>query len=185
MITEVMAGTKERMEKSVSALQNDLSTVRTGRANIGLVENLKIDYYGSELPLNQIATISAPEARLLVIQPWDSGALEPIEKAVLRSDLGLNPSSDGAVIRLVFPQLTEERRRELAKTVRKRVEEGRIAIRNIRRDTHEKLRSLEHDHDISQDDLRRAEDDLQKLTNISVEKLDRFGKEKELDLLAI
>ena len=159
--------------------------IRTARASVGLVKNLKVDYYGSETPLNQLATISAPEARLLVIQPWDRDVIKPVEKAILRSELGLNPSSDGKVIRLVIPQLTEERRQELAKLVRKRVEDGRVAVRNIRRDAHEELRNYEHSHDISQDDLRRAEGRLQKLTDEAIEQLDRLGIDKEQEVLAV
>ena len=185
MIDDVMADTKSRMGKSVEVLSDDLSAIRTARASVGLVKNLKVDYYGSETLLNQLATISTPEARLLVIQPWDKDVIKPVEKAILRSDLGLNPSSDGKVIRLVIPQLTEERRQELAKIVRKRVEDGRVAVRNIRRDAHEELRSYEHNHDISQDDLRRAEGRLQKLTDEAIEQLDRLGIDKEQEVLAV
>ena len=153
------------MIKAIEALRHELATVRTGRASPGLVEHLRVDYYGTPTSLNQLATITAPDARLIVIQPWDRSGLGAIEKAILKSDLGLNPTNDGTVIRLAIPPLTEERRRELARHVRKRVEESRVAVRNIRRDCHEHIRRLEHDHDISQDDLHRAETELQKLTD--------------------
>ena len=137
MIDDALMDATDRMEKALEALRRDLATVRTGRASPGLVEHLKVDYYGAPTPLNQLATISTPDARLLTIQPWDRGSIGAIEKAILKSDLGLNPSNDGTLIRLAIPQLTEERRRELAKQVRKQVEEGRVAVRNIRRDAHE------------------------------------------------
>lgn len=185
MMEEVLAEAKTRMGKAVEAMRNELLTIRTGRASPGLVEHLKVDYYGAPTPLNQMATITTPEARLLVIQPWDRASLDAIGKAILRSDLGLNPSDDGAVIRLALPQLTEERRRELAKLVRRRVEEGRIAVRNVRRDSQEKLRRLEHDHEISQDELHRAANELQKLTDSVIEDVDKVGHEKETELLAV
>ncbi len=185
MIDDTLTDAKDRMDKATQALRSELATVRTGRASPGLVEHLKVDYYGNPTPLNQLATITTPEARLLLIQPWDRQSLGAIEKAILKSDLGLNPASDGAVIRLAIPQLTEDRRRDLAKHVRKRVEEARVAIRNIRRDCHEHIRRLEHDHQISQDDLHRAETQLQKLTDDQIKEVDKVGEEKEAELLAV
>lgn len=185
MIDDALLDGDERMEKAIEALQRDLGSFRTGRASPALVEHLQVDYYGTPTPLNQLATISAPEARLIVIQPWDKGSMGSIEKAIMTSDLGLNPSNDGNVIRLAIPQLTEERRKEVAKQVRKRAEEARIAVRNIRRDCHETIRKLEHDHEISQDDLHRAENDLQKLTDEHVQEIDRIGHEKEEEVLAV
>lgn len=185
MIDDALLDATERMEKALEALRRDLATIRTGRASPALVEHLKVDYYGNPTPLNQLATISTPEARLIVIQPWDRGSIGAVEKAILRSDIGLNPASDGTVIRLAIPQLTEERRREIAKQVRKRVEEGRVEVRNIRRDCHEHIRKLEHDHEISQDELHRAENELQKLTDDHIKEIDKVGQEKEEEVLAV
>jgi ribosome recycling factor len=185
MIDDALLDADDRMDKAEGALRRDLSTVRTGRANSALVEHLQVEYYGTPTPLNQLANINTPEARLIVIQPWDRGSIGAVEKAILKSDIGLNPSSDGTVIRLAFPQLTEERRRDIAKQVRKRVEEARIAVRNIRRDCHDQIRHLEHDHEISQDDLHRAETDLQKLTDDHVKAVDKIGQEKEQEVLAV
>ncbi len=185
MIDDELLDAADRMEKAAEALRRDLATIRTGRASPAIVEHLQVDYYGTPTPLNQLATISAPEARLIVIQPWDRGSIGAVEKAVLKSDIGLNPSNDGTVIRLAIPQLTEERRREIAKQVRKRVEDARIEVRNIRRDCHDHIRRLEHDHDISQDDLHRAETELQKLTDDQVKEIDKVGHEKEEEVLAV
>ncbi|HLB26975.1 MAG TPA: ribosome recycling factor [Dehalococcoidia bacterium] len=185
MIDDALLDATDRMEKALEALRRDLATVRTGRASPGLVEHLKVEYYGTPTPLNQLATISTPDARLITIQPWDRGSIGAIEKAILKSDIGLNPSNDGALIRLAIPQLTEERRRDIAKQVRKRAEDARIAVRNIRRDCHEAIRRLEHDHEISQDDLHRAETELQKLTDDHIKEIDKVGHEKEEEVLAV
>jgi len=185
MIDDALLDATDRMEKALDALHRDLAIVRTGRASPALVEHLKIDYYGTPTPLIQLATISTPEARLIVIQPWDRGSLGAIEKAILKSDLGLNPASDGIVIRLAIPQLTEERRRDIAKQVRKRTEDARVAVRNIRRDCHDHIRRLEHDHQISKDDLHRSENDLQKLTDDHIKEIDKTGHEKEEEVLAV
>jgi len=185
MIDDALLDATDRMEKTLDALQRDLATVRTGRASPALVEHLKVDYYGTPTPLNQLATITTPEARLIVIQPWDRGSLGAVEKAILKSDLGLNPASDGTVIRLAIPQLTEERRRDIAKQVRKRTEDARIAVRNVRRDCHDHIRRLEHDHQISKDDLHRAENELQKLTDDHIKEIDKIGHEKEEEVLAV
>src|SRR2546426_12296008 len=173
------------MHKAVESLRQELGSVRTGRASAGLVEHLRVEYYGTPTPLNQLATISTPDARLIVIQPYDRGGMGAIEKAILKSDLGLTPSNDGTVIRLSIPPLTEDRRKEMAKHVRKRVEEARVAVRNIRRDCHDHLRTLAHEHTISQDDLHRSETDLQKLTDEQVKDVDKVGEEKEKELLAV
>jgi ribosome recycling factor len=172
------------MHKAVEALRAELATVRTGRASPGLVEHLKVDYYGTPTPLMQLSTISAPDARLIVITPYDRGALGAIEKAILKSDLGLTPSNDGAVVRLSIPPLTDERRKEMAKHVRKRVEDARVAVRNVRRDIHDHVRKFEHDHQISQDELHRSETELQKLTDEQIKEVDKIGEEKEQELLA-
>ena len=185
MVQEQLQDARTRMEKAVDSLRHELGSVRTGRASPGLVEHLRVDYYGSPTPLNQLATVSTPDARLIVIQPYDRGAMGAIEKSILKSDLGLTPANDGTVIRLSIPPLTEDRRRELAKHVRKRVEEARVAVRNVRRDCHDHIRKLEHDHTISQDDLHRSEIELQKLTDDQVKEIDKVGEAKEQDLLAI
>ena len=185
MVQEQIDDARTRMSKAVESLRHELGSVRTGRASAGLVEHLRVDYYGAPTPLNQLATISTPDARLIVIQPYDRGAMGAIEKSILKSDLGLTPSNDGTVIRLSIPPLTDERRRELAKHVRKRVEDARVAVRNVRRDCHDQIRKLEHDHTISQDDLHRSETDLQKLTDEQVKEIDKVGELKEQELLAI
>jgi len=185
MIDDVFNDAKDRMTKAVEALRRELATIRTGRAHPGLVEHLHVDYYGTPTPLNQIASINVPEPRLLVIQPWDRQAMGAIEKAILKSDLSLTPTNDGTVIRLSIPQLTEERRRELAKVVRKKVEEGRVEVRNIRRDGHEELRRLQREKLIPEDDQYRGQEKLQKLTDDFVQQIDRLGEEKEAELLAV
>lgn len=185
MITDTLTDAEQRMGKAVEALQRELATIRTGRASPGLVEHLRVDYYGTQTPLNQLATIAVPEARLLTVQPWDKGSLDSIEKAILQSDLGLNPNNDGAIIRLVIPQLTEERRKDLVRMVHKKVEDGRIAIRNVRRDDHEMLRDLLREKEISEDEEHRAQDQLQKITDRFVAEADDVGQEKERDLLEV
>ena len=185
IIKETIADAEERMGKAIEALRRELSTIRTGRANPALVEHIRVDYYGTPTPLKQLATVMVPEARLLTIQPWDKGSLGAIEKAILKSDLGLNPSSDGAVIRLVIPQLTEDRRKELVRMVHKKVEDGRVAIRNIRRDAHEMLRDFRHEKEISEDQEFNAQEELQKVTDRFIAEADTLGEEKEQELLEV
>jgi ribosome recycling factor len=185
MIDDVLADAKDRMGKAVEALRKELATIRTGRAHPGLIEHLRADYYGAPTPLNQLATINVPEPRLLTIQPWDHQSLGAIEKAILKSDLGLNPINDGNIIRLVIPQLTEERRKELVKVVHKKVEEGRVAVRNVRRDRHDELRRLQKEKDISEDAQYLAQEELQKLTDGFIQEVERVGEEKEAELLAV
>jgi ribosome recycling factor len=185
MIDDVLADAKDRMGKAVEALRKELATIRTGRAHPGLIEHLRVDYYGAPTPLNQLATINVPEPRLLTIQPWDHQSLGAIEKAILKSDLGLNPSNDGNIIRLVIPQLTEERRKELVKVVHKKVEEGRVAVRNVRRDRHDELRRLQREKEISEDAQYLAQEELQKLTDDFIQDVERVGEEKEAELLAV
>ena len=185
MVQEQIQDAKTRMHKAIESLRHELATVRTGRASPGLVEHLKVEYYGTPTPLNQLATISAPDAKLIVIQPYDRAAIGAVEKAILKSNLGLTPANDGAVIRLSIPPLTEDRRRELAKHVRQRVEDARVAVRNVRRDIHEHMRKMEHEHELSQDDLKRSETELQKLTDEQIKEVDRVGEEKEQELLAV
>jgi ribosome recycling factor len=185
MIDEVLQELRERMNKSVEALQTDLMGIRTGRASPALVEKLPVEYYGTLTPLNQMASIAAPEPRLLVIKPWDPSALVDIERAILKSDLGLTPMNDGKLIRLNVPRLTEERRRELVKLVSRRVEEGRVAIRNLRRDALQDLKEFEKEKMISEDDFYRGKDDVQDLTDEFVQQIDEIGKRKEEELMEI
>jgi ribosome recycling factor len=185
IVQETLKDADERMGKAIEALERDLATVRTGRANPALVDQLRVDYYGTMTPLQQLATINVPEARLLVIQPWDKGSLEAIEKAIQKSDLGLNPSNDGTIIRLAIPPLTEERRKDLVKTVHKKLEDGRVAIRNVRRDAHEMLRDLKREKEISEDQEHNAQEELQQVTDRYITEAERVGKEKEQELLEV
>ncbi|HEX9413863.1 MAG TPA: ribosome recycling factor [Ktedonobacterales bacterium] len=185
MADDVFADVEHRMVKAVEALQRDLQTVRTGRASPALVERLLVDYYGAATPLQQIATIHATDARTLTIQPWDRKALGDIEKAIQKSDLGINPTNDGQVIRLVMPPLTEERRKDLVKVVHKKVDEGKVAVRNCRRDGHDRLREQEKNKEISADDLKRGTDRLQKLTDRYIDDMDKVGHAKEAEILAV
>jgi ribosome recycling factor len=175
----------DKMRKAVQHLQSEFSAVRTGRASSALVEKLKIDAYGSEVPLQQIAGFGVPEPRVLTISPYDKGTIKAIEKAIQQSDLGVNPSNDGQIIRLTFPELTEDRRKDLVKVVRNRAEEGRVAVRNARRAARHELEGLEKDGDISKDDLERAEKDLEKHTHEVVAEIDDMLKHKEQELLSI
>jgi ribosome recycling factor len=185
LIDELLKDARERMHKSVEAAQHEFSTVRTGRASPSLLDRIQVDYYGAMTPLNQLATISAPEARLLTVQPYDKSSIKGIEKAINESDVGLTPSNDGNLVRLVVPELTEERRKELVKVVRNLAEEGRVAIRNVRRDTMQHLRELKNDGEASSDDEHRAEVELQKLTDSRVGELDGVLKIKEEEILAV
>jgi len=185
MIDDVFSEAKAKMGKSIEALRRELATIRTGRASPALVDHVKVDYYGTPMLLKEMATISAPEARLLLVQPWDRKALSSIEKAIQKSDLGLNPTNDGNVIRIRIPQLSEERRRELVRAVHKRAEEGRVALRNIRRNALEELRGLERNKDISEDERFRAQERLQQLTDSFIAEVDRIGKDKEAELLEV
>ena len=185
MIDEVELKADDRMEKAIDALKKELASVRTGRANTGLVDHIQVEYYGTMTPLNQIAGVSVPEARLIVINPWDKQALSAIEKAILKANLGLTPSNDGKIIRLAIPQLTEERRKELVKLVGKRVEDGRVEVRNIRRDAIDEMRSLEKSKQISEDDLRRGQDQIQKLTDGYIAQIAEIAKHKEAELMQV
>lgn len=185
MIDEVLDELRQRMSKSVEVLQDDLLGIRTGRASPGLVEKLPVEYYGSITPLNQVAGIAVPEPRLLVIRPWDPSALSAIERAILKSDLGLTPMNDGKLIRLSIPRLTEERRRELVRVVARRVEDARIAIRNLRRDALKDLQDFEKEKMISEDDFFRGKDEVQDLTNEFIETIDEIGKRKEEEVMEI
>lgn len=185
MIDEVLGELRQRMARSVEVLQEDLMSIRTGRASPALVEKLQVEYYGTMTSLNQMASIAAPEPRLLVIRPWDPSALQDIERAILKSDLGLTPMNDGKLIRLNIPRLTEERRRELVKVVTRRVEEARVAIRNLRRDALQDLKDFEKEKMISEDDFFRGKDKVQELTDEFIEKIDEIGKRKEEEVMEI
>jgi ribosome recycling factor len=185
MANDVFADVEHRMTKAVEALQRELQTVRTGRASPALVERLSVEYYGSTTPLQNIASIHATDARTLTIQPWDRKALGDIEKAIQKSDLGINPLNDGQVIRLVIPPLTEERRKELVKVVHRKVDEAKVAVRNCRRDGHDHLREQEKSKEISADELKRGTDRLQKLTDRYVEEMEKVGHAKEAEILAV
>lgn len=185
MIKDVLRTTEEKMRTSSQFLRRELASIRTGHASPALVEHLKVEYGGTLMPLNQVASISAPEARLLIIQPWDVSLIREIEKAILKSDLGLNPSSDGTLVRLNVPPLSKERRQELTKVVRRRVEEGKIAVRNVRRDAIEELKKLEKNKEISQDDHKRAAEQVQKLTDAFIAEADKVGREKEAQLMEV
>ncbi|MFC1990936.1 ribosome recycling factor [Chloroflexota bacterium] len=185
MVSDALQNTDNKMQVSIGAFKNDLATIRTGHATPALVEHIKVEYAGVPTPLNQLASISAPEARLLVIHPWDKGSVGDISKAILKSELGLNPSSDGIVIRISIPPLSEERRQELIRVVRKRVEERRVAVRNLRHEAMNELKELEKNKDISQDEHKRAQDQLQKLTDRFISDIEQIGRDKETELMEV
>ena len=185
MIDELLEDARDRMGNSVEATRGQFGSVRTGRASPALLDRIRVDYYGAATPLRQLATVNAPEARLLTIQPYDKSSIKAIEKAILESDVGLTPSNDGNLIRLVVPELTEERRRQLVRQVRHIAEEGRVAIRNVRRDVMHDLRELRDAGDTGADDEHRAEGELQKLTDARVHELDEALKRKEAEILEV
>ena len=182
-IDEVFKDAETRMKKTVEATQSELSKIRTGKASPAILDAVRVDYYGSNVPIKQVASISVPEPRLINIQPWDKKMLSEIERAILKSDLGLNPINDGNTIRVPIPPLTEERRRDLVRVVHKLGEEGRIAIRNIRRDANERLKKAEKSHEISEDDSHRAMKEIQELTDEYIKKIDEIIKDKEEEIL--
>ena len=184
-IDDVLIDGEIRMEKTMEALGRDLNTLRTGRATPVLLENVTVDYYNTPTPLNQIASVSAPEARLIVIQPWDKGSIKDIEKSLQKSEMGFNPNNDGTVIRLPIPPLTQERRRDLVKVLKRKVEDGKVAVRNVRRDAIEQLRGMEKNKQISQDENRRAQDQIQKVTDSFVGKMDQVSSDKESEIMQV
>ena len=184
-IGEVIKETDDRMGKSVDALTRELAIIRTGRASPALVESLMVDYYGVPTPLNQLATISIPEARSLMIQPWDKASMKEVEKSIMTSDLGLMPNNDGNTIRINVPMLTEERRRDLVRLVGRKVEDSNVSVRNIRRDSLETFRSMERDKEISQDESRRAQTELQQLTDLYIEQMGELKKTKETEVMEV
>lgn len=185
MIKDILSSAENRMRGAIQVLHDDLASVRTGRASPALVERLSVEYYGAPTPLMQLASISVPEPRSLMIKPFDASTIKLIEKAIQMSELGLNPNNDGKVIHLNLPPLTEERRRDLAKHVHHRLEESRVAIRNIRRDAHNDMRDFEKEKLISKDELERGEEDLQKLTDRHVDEVGTMGKKKELEIMEV
>lgn len=185
MEAQLARDTDEHMDKSLSALRRELANIRTGRANPAIIEHLSVDYYGAPTPLQQLATITAPDPRQLLIQPYDKSALGNIEKAIRSSDLGFNPSNDGNTVRIIIPQLTEERRRDLVKLVHKRVEEAKVAIRNVRRDANDHLKRLRKDKELSEDEEKRAQDELQKLTDRAIREAETIGQGKEAEMLEV
>ena len=176
---------KEKMEKTISVYSEKLSEVRAGRANPAILNKVKIDYYGTPTPINQVAGISVPEARLIVIQPWDASVLKEIEKAILASDIGINPNNDGKVIRLAFPELNEERRKELAKDVRKMAEDAKVAVRSIRREGMDIAKQGQKDGDITEDELKQAENEIQKITDKSIDEIDKILEAKEKEIMSV
>lgn len=185
MTKEVLAQAEKKMKGAVEGARREFAAVRTGRANPALLERVMVDYYGTPTPLPQLAGITAPEARVLLIQPWDRNALKEIERAILKSDLGLTPTNDGQVIRLVLPPLTEERRRELVKLVKKEAEERRVTIRNIRREANEELKKAEKEGKISEDELRRVQEEVQKLTDRYIGEIDHLVEAKEKEIMEV
>ncbi|OKZ56496.1 MAG: ribosome recycling factor [Clostridium sp. 26_21] len=176
---------KERMEKSIGAFKEKLSEIRAGRANPAILNKVKIDYYGTPTPINQVAGVSVPEARLIVIQPWDVSVLKDIEKAILASDIGLNPNNDGKVIRLAFPELTEERRKDLAKEIRKIAEEAKVSIRAIRRDGIDEAKAKQKNSEITEDELKSAETEIQKITDKYIDEIDKILADKEKEIMSV
>ncbi len=185
MIKDILNDAEDRMNKVAENLRKEYVSLRAGRANPGILDKVMVDYYGSPTPINQTANISCPEPRLIVIQPWDKNMIPLIEKAILKSDLGLNPNSDGSVLRLHIPQLTEERRRDLVKTCAKKAEEAKIALRNIRRDINDKVKELEKSKEISEDESKKGLDKAQKLTDQSVKNIDEIFAQKEKDIMEV
>ncbi|MEN1926213.1 ribosome recycling factor [Luteimonas qiangzhengi] len=185
MLNEIKKDAQTRMNKSIESLRNDMAKIRTGRASTALLDQLKVNYYGSDMPLSQVATVAVSDARTLTITPWEKQMVGPVEKAILASDLGLNPNTSGTTIRINLPALTEERRRELAKVVNNEGENAKIAIRNIRRDANQQAKDLLKEKEISEDDERRSEDEIQKITDQAIKGVDEVVKAKEQELMAV
>ncbi|MGD9330784.1 MAG: ribosome recycling factor [Desulfobacterales bacterium] len=183
MLDDIYEDARESMGKTIKSLHNELKRVRTGRANLSLLDGIRVDYYGTPTPINQMASLSVPESRLITIQPWDVSVIKDIEKAIFKSDLGLTPSSDGKIIRIAIPPLTEERRKQLAKSVHKTCEDHKVAIRNLRRDANELLKSMKKEGEIAEDDAFRGQDQVQKITDDFVKQIDAIYQEKEKEIL--
>lgn len=185
MIDTIIKDARDKMDKTVNALKKDLLKVRTGRASLNILDDIRVDYYGTPTPLNQIASLSVPESRLITIQPWDASAIKEIEKAILKSNVGLTPSSDGKIIRIAIPPLTEDRRKDIVKQVSKVCEEYRVAVRNVRRDANDDLKGLKKDGDASEDEVEKSLDTIQKLTDEHIKKIDDIYKNKEKEILEV
>lgn len=185
MIKEVVRESEEKMQKTIEVLRKDYASQRAGRATPALLDKIQVDYYGAATPINQLANVSVPEPRMLVIQPWDKSSIAAVEKAILKSDLGLTPNNDGVVIRLAIPQLTQERRTELVKVIKKKAEETRVAIRNIRRDANDHLKAMEKKTEISEDDNKRGQEDIQKLTDKWIKEVDLVMDRKEAEIMEV
>ncbi|MGM0452765.1 MAG: ribosome recycling factor [Thermodesulfobacteriota bacterium] len=185
MIDSIIKEAREKMDKSVSSLKKDLQKIRTGRASLNIFDDVRVDYYGTPTPLNQIASLSVPESRLITIQPWDPSAIKAIEKAIMKSNLGLTPSSDGKIIRITIPPLTEDRRKDIVKQVNKISEDYRVAVRNIRREANDSLKMLKKDGDASEDEVSKAFDEIQKITDAHVKEIDELYKDKEKEILEV
>lgn len=182
---EVIEQAKEKMGKTIASLQRELLTLRAGRASASVLDRIAVDYYGTPTPIPQVANVSSPEARMLVISPWDPSMIPAIEKAIQKSDLGINPSNDGKIIRLIFPELSEERRKDLVKTVKKKGEDSKVAIRSIRRDANEQLKKLKKDSEITEDDQKGYEEDIQKLTDEKIKEIDGILADKEKEIMEV
>lgn len=185
MMQEVLNESEEKMKKALEALRKDYTSMRAGRANPALLDKIQIDYYGSLTPLNQVANISAPEPRLITVQPWDKSMLAQIEKAILKSDLGLNPANDGSLLRIAIPQLTEERRMELVKTAKKKMEDVKVIVRNIRRDANDKINKLTKSKEVSEDEAKKTQDEMQKLTDKYSKEIERILEVKEKEIMEV
>lgn len=185
MIKEIIKNAEEKMNKTISVLEKDLSTMKAGRANPSMLDKIQVDYYGSMCPLNQVANISTPEPRVLMITPWEKPLMKEIERAILKSDLGLNPSNDGSVMRLIVPELTEETRKALVKNVKKAGEEAKVAVRSVRKNANDKLKNLKKDAELSEDEIKKAEENVQKVTDSMVKKIDGIIAEKEKEVLSV
>lgn len=185
MIKDIFSSHEDRIGKSIDALKRDYSSLRAGRATPALLDRIMVEYYGAPTPVNQVANISVPEPRMITIQPWDKGMIQDIEKAIMKSDLGLNPNSDGVIIRLSIPQLTQERRVELAKTIHKKAEEAKVAVRNIRRDANDAIKKLEKDKTINEDENKKAQEDMQKLIDKYIKEIDHLMEIKEKEIMEV
>lgn len=185
MLKDIIKEAEEKMKKSISVLKQDLSTMKAGRANPSILDRIEVDYYGTMTPLNQMANVSAPEPRILLIQPWDKSSMKSIEKAILVSDLGLNPSNDGNAIRLVIPELTEETRKNIVKSVKKAGEESKVAVRSIRRDANDKVKALKKDNSITEDEVKKAEEDIQKKTDSFIKEIEKLVEVKEKEVMTV
>jgi ribosome recycling factor len=185
MIKDIIHSTEEKMNKTISVLKKELASMKAGRANPTILDRVEVEYYGSMVPITQVANVSAPEPRIILIQPWEKSTLKAIEKAILKSDLGLTPSNDGTVIRLVIAELTEETRKNLVKTVKKTGEEAKVAVRSIRRDANDKIKALKKNNEISEDDLKKSEDDIQKKTDNFIKEIDKIIESKEKEIMSV